>query len=198
MRGFHFYSAIACRPASVIFHPNDRLLSTIDGYARHATGGARRKRATARRVRACCGTSPPNPSRKGAYHGVGMHRNGSDATTHSLRFVKNPELPQKGGAIIIRPLSRQPVLLVKGEYPAKWQLDLAPSAARSPSLLEPHQCGHELTGCALPSTDTRAPSPHSVGREIPGNVGKSPHRCGPAFQSEYDLIHASARGGAIT
>jgi hypothetical protein len=75
----------------------------------------------------CCRASPPKPSRKRAYHGVGMHRNGSNATKHSLRFVKNPELPQKGGAIIIRSLSSQPVLLVKGEYPAKWQLDLAPS-----------------------------------------------------------------------
>jgi hypothetical protein len=39
---------------------------------------------------------------------------------------------------------------------------------------------------------------NSVGREIPGNIGKSAHRCGPAFQNEYDLIRAIARGAAIT
>jgi hypothetical protein len=55
-----------------------------------------------------------------------MHRNGGEAANYSLWFVKNPELSQEGGAIVVRPLSSQPVPFVKGEYPAKGQLDLAP------------------------------------------------------------------------
>ena len=53
-----------------------------------------------------------------------MHRHRCDAANQSLRLVKNAELPQQSGAIIVGPLPGQPVLFVKGEYPAKRELDL--------------------------------------------------------------------------
>jgi hypothetical protein len=41
-----------------------------------------------------------------------MHHNGGEAADHTLRFLKNPELPQERGAIIVGPLCSQPVLFV--------------------------------------------------------------------------------------
>jgi hypothetical protein len=68
--------------------------------------------------------SPPKASAKGPRRGVGMHDDGRDAANHTLRLVKNSELPQEGGAVIIRPLSSQPVRFVKGEDPTKRQFGL--------------------------------------------------------------------------
>jgi len=54
-----------------------------------------------------------------------MHHDSFDAADHAVRLVENAELMQHCGAVVINPLSRQPILGVEGENATKRKLHAA-------------------------------------------------------------------------
>jgi hypothetical protein len=61
-----------------------------------------------------------------------MHDYSGDAAHHAVRFVKHTELAEEGGAVVVRSLAKQAIVIIEGEDPAERKFD-APPGRREPS-----------------------------------------------------------------
>ena len=68
--------------------------------------------------------SPPNHSPQDLRHRHRMHHDGIDPAPKAVRLMKDAELAEHGGAVIVDLLARKPVVVVERVNAAKRKLDV--------------------------------------------------------------------------